>query len=312
MKNIKHHFPTNPSLYALGAVVVLTIVLMYVGYQDYTLSKKVALLEETISKLQVEYASTTKALESSRLSLETLQGMFASTQDERNTLAQRLAVEIAKTGSFEQQIEQITNTVGTLKKLSETDSELLQKYSKVYFLNEHYVPQELTVVDTDVIFQPDKEMKIHSAVWPFLKGMLVAAKNAGVEIKIVSGYRSFGEQTGLKAAYKSTFGSGANQFSADQGYSEHQLGTTVDLTTKEVGGTYVTFEKTTAFKWLTENAHHFGFTLSYPKNNAYYEYEPWHWRFVGRALAEKLYTNKAYFYDVDQRDINSYLISIFN
>lgn len=312
MKHIKHHFPTTVSLYALIAAGLMTVVAAFAGYNGFVLSKKVALLEQNYSSLQIEHASTTKALESVNLSFDDLQKVFVATQDERNTLAQSLAFEIAKTGSFEKQIEQITNTVGGLKKLSETDSELLQKYSKVYFLNEHYIPQELSVIDKDVLFDPAREMKIHSAVWPFLKAMIVGAKNAGIDIKIVSGYRSFGEQTGLKATYKNTFGLGANQFSADQGYSEHQLGTTVDLTTVAVGGTYVTFEKTTAFKWLTENAYKYGFTLSYPKNNAYYEYEPWHWRFVGRALAEKLHTNGAYFYDIDQRDINSYLISIFN
>lgn len=243
MKHIKHHFPTNPSLYALGAVVVLAFSVAYMGYTKYVLKNTLAITEQRFSNLQTEYASTTKALDGARVALDTLQVMFNSTQDERNTLAQSLAFEIAKTGSFEKQIEQITNTVGGLKKLSETDSELLQKYSKVYFLNEHYIPQELSAVDKDVLLETEKEIKIHAAVSPFLKAMLVGARNAIFDIKIVSGYRSFGEQTGLKATYKNIFGTGANQFSADQGYSEHQLGTTVDLTTVAVGGTYVTFEK---------------------------------------------------------------------
>lgn len=311
MKSRFKHLPPE-FFYTAGFALIMTASVVFLGFQNHGLKNELTAEKESLARLEIEHASTTKALEGTTVSLTSLEQLFATTAAERNTLAQNLEIEKAKTGSFEQQIAQITNTVGTLKKLSETDSELLQKYSKVYFLNEHYIPQELSKIDADVLFEPDKEMKIHSAVWPFLKGMLTAAKNAGIDIKIVSGYRSFGEQTDLKTSYKITYGSGANQFSADQGYSEHQLGTTVDLTTVDVGGTYVTFEKTTAFKWLTENAHHFGFTLSYPKNNVYYEYEPWHWRFVGRALAEKLHTNNAYFYDIDQRDINSYLISIFN
>src|SRR5690606_38397067 len=98
-----------------------------------------------------------------------------------------------------------------------------------------------------------------------------------------------------------------------QGYSEHQLGTTIDFTTEGLGGGLVTsFENTPAFAWLADNAHKFGFTLSYPKGNAYYMYEPWHWRFVGEDLAEDLHEDDAYFYDWDQRKIDTYLIKIFD
>jgi D-alanyl-D-alanine carboxypeptidase len=110
-----------------------------------------------------------------------------------------------------------------------------------------------------------------------------------------------------------TYGSGANQFSADQGYSEHQLGTTVDLTTEGVKIPLTTnFEDTPSYKWLSENAYRYGFTLSYPKNNLYYEYEPWHWRFVGVELATKLYNEKIYFSDMEQRIIDTFLVNIFD
>ena len=81
------------------------------------------------------------------------------------------------------------------------------------------------------------------------------------------------------------YGSGANSFSADQGYSEHQLGTTVDFSTSSLGGSLNGFDQTEAYEWLDKNAHRFGFILSYSKDNAYYIYEPWHWRFVGKDLA---------------------------
>ena len=108
------------------------------------------------------------------------------------------------------------------------------------------------------------------------------------------------------------YGSGtANSFSAEQGYSEHQLGTTVDFTTKSLSGKLGGFDKTAEYKWLTENAHKFGFTLSYPPNNSYYTFEPWHWRFVGGDLARYLYNRNLHFYDMAQRDIDEYLIDIF-
>ena len=143
--------------------------------------------------------------------------------------------------------------------------------------------------------------------------MLDDATEAGLKLRIASAYRSFKTQESLKTSYKVTYGTtSANKFSADQGYSEHQLGTTVDLTTASSGALSSSFEKTTEFKWLTQHAYKYGFVLSYPKNNKYYIYEPWHWRFVGVKLATMLHEEKLYLYDVDQREIDTYLISIFD
>ena len=48
----------------------------------------------------------------------------------------------------------------------------------------------------------------------------------------------------------------------------------------------------------------YGFAISYPAGNAYYKFEPWHWRYVGVELAAKLHNEAKNFYDLDQRDIN--------
>jgi len=133
-----------------------------------------------------------------------------------------------------------------------------------------------------------------------------------IDLKIVSAYRSFYDQLVTKISYKTLYGSGANQFSADQGYSEHQLGTTIDFTTAKLDGLSLQFENQDAYAWLRGNAYKFGFVLSYPKNNSYYQYEPWHWRFVGIALATKLHDENKNFYDLTQREIDQYLISLFD
>ena len=109
-----------------------------------------------------------------------------------------------------------------------------------------------------------------------------------------------------------SYGSGANKFSADQGYSEHQLGTTIDFTTLKTRNNFSAFKSTDAYIWLTDNAYKYGFVLSYPETNGYYVFEPWHWRFVGVKLAKRLYDDKIYFYDLSQREIDEYLVSIFD
>jgi zinc D-Ala-D-Ala carboxypeptidase len=149
-------------------------------------------------------------------------------------------------------------------------------------------------------------------VYPFLIEMLTDAKDDGINLLVVSAYRSFDKQKDLKSAYAVQYGTGANTFSADQGYSEHQLGTTIDFTTDAMGGALTGFEKTEAYAWLQKYAHKYGFTLSYPEANDYYIFEPWHWRFVGEDLARDLHNDGKYFYDLDQREISEYLISLFD
>ncbi len=213
---------------------------------------------------------------------------------------------------FEDQIQGLAGTLGDLDKLAKTDKELLMKYSKVYFLNENYIPSKLKQIPSEYVMAGKSDQYFHDSAIEHLENMLAAAKEDGIDLKVISAYRSFETQSDLKGQYTQIYGSGANTFSADQGYSEHQLGTTLDITTPGVGGTYTSFGETTAFKWLQDNAHRYGFILSYPKNNAFYIYEPWHWRFVGTDLARDLHKDGKSFYEMDQREIDSYLLNLFD
>jgi len=275
-------------------------VLLFLGglYTWFVLDAKLDEAESRIGELESTLATTTENL--------------TSVSAEREQLSGELFFERSRNEEFEDQIEEIAGTVGILDKLSKTDKELLQKYSKVYFLNEHYIPDSLSNIDKEWLYNEDVDKQIHKKIEPFLNDMLEAALDDDIKIWIVSAYRSWGEQANLKSAYTVNYGSGANTFSADQGYSEHQLGTTLDFTTEGIGGGLAGFGNTPAYEWLTENAHKYGFVLSYPENNQYYVFEPWHWRFVGEDLARDLHRNEAHFYDWEQRKIDEYLISIFD
>ena len=245
------------------------------------------------------------------INLENSQKEIDKLKTENTTLTSSLSDEQNKNNSFQEQIGKISTTVGTLEKIKNTDPQLLQKYSKIYFLNENYTPSKLVQINPK--YTDKKELYIHAGVWPHLRQMLLDASDDGVDLKIISAYRSFSDQAAVKTGYKVLYGSGANKFSADQGYSEHQLGTTVDVDATSSTSTLKTsFEKTKAFEWLTKNAYKYGFTLSYPKQNAYYQFEPWHWRFVGIELARKLHSDGKYFYEMDQREINTYLANFFD
>ncbi len=233
--------------------------------------------------------------------------------EENNNLLQALNTERSKAGAFEVKISELSSIVGNLQKWSATDPELLRKYSKVYFLSENYSPAQLSSLDPQYLYEKTRTQLIHSGVLPRLTSLIEQAKAEGMNLLILSAYRSFYEQASVKSGYTITYGAGtSNQFSADQGYSEHQLGTAVDFSTLENGPTFSKFEQAAAYKWLTDNAHKFGFILSYPKNNLYYKFEPWHWRFVGVALATYLRDQKKNFYELTQRELDDYLITIFN
>jgi len=232
-------------------------------------------------------------------------------QTQVQELQERLGDEVDKFEKLEDRVKDSLETVDTLKKLSERDLELLQKYSKIYFLNEHYEPRDLTDIDEEYLLG-NKTLQIKSEVKPFLDTLLEKAADDGIDLQILSAYRSFGTQAVIKQSYITTYGTtAANTFSADQGYSEHQLGTTLDFTTPELGSNLSDFKMSDAYEWLQDNGYKYGFVLSYPEDNSFYVEEPWHWRFVGEDLAKDLRRDDKGFYDLPQRELNTYIINIF-
>lgn len=283
----------NASLVA-GIGILLLLALGVGGYLYYNLDQK---LKATVADLSAQIATLTAELTLSKT--------------DNQMLSEALENERAKNLEFEEQIEELSDVVGDLNKLSKTDPELLQKYSKVYFLNEHYIP-ELSQINADYLLQKEKDQYFHKNAMKYLRQLMEKAEDDKIDLSILSAFRSFETQVDLKSKYKVTYGTGANQFSADQGYSEHQLGTAVDFTTSALATNIDSFESTPAYEWLLKNAYKYGFVLSYPKDNAYYIFEPWHWRFVGTDLARDLHEDDKFFYDLDQRDIDEYLIKIFD
>src|SRR3989344_8606217 len=274
---------------------------------------RLASLSDLVEHLASEHASTTALLsEETGLLTRNLSLLNQKIIDVSRSVVSTDQRVQSRIGEFEETVGEISGAVSTLDKLSKTDPELLQKYSKVYFLNEHYVPERLTEIPVEYLYSDSSPGQIHTQVWPYLKALLDAAKTEGVALYVKSAYRSFDEQKSIKSSYRITYGAGtANQFSADQGYSEHQLGTTADFITTGLGGNPEGFEKTSSYLWLLNNASKYGFTLSYYQGNPYYIFEPWHWRYVGLKLAAYLQSENKHFYDLEQREIDDYLINLF-
>lgn len=301
----EHHWLlyTYLTLSAIGLIIL--------GYFYYTHAMMVDSLEQEVSILDTNLASTTSQLQQASSTNQALALELERTQTDRDELEERLEDAEDENDEFRDQIESLTGTIGELDRLSKLDEELLQKYSRVYFLSENYRPERLSQIPQDWVLEGRKDQYVHEDMWPFLEDMLERAERDDIELRVLSAFRSFDEQNELKAQFKQQYGTGANTFSADQGYSEHQLGTAVDLVDPETAAATQAFAKTEEYEWLLDNAHRYGFVLSYPEGNEYYIFEPWHWRFVGEELARDLDRADDHLYEWEQREIDSYLLNMF-
>jgi D-alanyl-D-alanine carboxypeptidase len=122
-----------------------------------------------------------------------------------------------------------------------------------------------------------------------LAELVADAKKAGHTLAAVSGYRSYQDQVSTFDYWVRTQGlEYAERSSARPGHSEHQLGTTVDVSSPGASFGLETFAGTPEAKWLAANAWKFGFVVSYPDGKEQvtgYMPEPWHIRFVGKSVA---------------------------
>lgn len=77
------------------------------------------------------------------------------------------------------------------------------------------------------------------------------------------------------------------------GASEHQIGLAIDIITNGYTLLDEGFADTDAGKWLENNCYKYGFVVRYPRNKEFItsiEYEPWHFRYVGREAAAVMMT----------------------
>ncbi len=153
-----------------------------------------------------------------------------------------------------------------------------------------FVPSDL--VKTDVPSRADSRLRETAAA--SYEVMFRAAQDDGIDLVLVSAYRSYRTQVSVYNGWVARLGlAAADLQSARPGHSEHQTGLSADIAPKNgVCTINECFGNTPEGQWLTENAWKFGWVLRYPKGLTHitgYKYEPWHWRYVGRGLAAHLH-----------------------
>lgn len=150
-------------------------------------------------------------------------------------------------------------------------------YGRCRALRTMQEPRRLTFVGYDIHERPQWLTPSAAAAW---LRMRQAAALGQVELQLVSAFRSIEYQVGI-IERKLARGQAMAQIlevSAAPGYSEHHTGRAIDVTTPGFAALEEEFEQSPAFRWLSNNATKFGFTLSFPRGNPHaIAYEPWHW-----------------------------------
>ena len=146
--------------------------------------------------------------------------------------------------------------------------------------------QQLVIGEIDADGREYMMTPATAAAWAEMKA---AALQENVILEVVSAFRSVDRQIEIiqNKLDRSMPIEKILTLSAPPGYSEHHTGCAIDINTPGCVATEEEFENTAAYRWLDEHAERFGFTLSYPSNNALgFIYEPWHWCFQPTADTE--------------------------
>lgn len=159
-----------------------------------------------------------------------------------------------------------------------------------------YTPAKLTVPPMPLrLAYANEEMQVSSQMEADLNSLVSSARGEDLELMLASGYRSNALQaTVYSAEVKANGQAGADRESARPGYSEHQTGLAADIEpVNRQCELQVCFADLAEGKWLAANAYKYGFIIRYPKDKSSvtgYNYEPWHIRYVGKALASEMHS----------------------
>lgn len=211
--------------------------------------------------------------------------------------------DISQSGGTEYQTDASTNTNTAKIPSGNSNSEADNEWALFLVNHDNALPEDYKF-ETAVVYTGSngKEFLMDSRAAQYMLQMIEDAQAYGAPIGITSAYRSVEYQ-------KQNFDNNVKQLEnqgmtheeaynetakniAIPGKSEHNTGLAADILSGEHWSLDEGFENTRAFKWLSENAHKYGFILRYPKDKTAItkiNYEPWHYRFVGIYHATKIW-----------------------
>ena len=181
-----------------------------------------------------------------------------------------------------------TNTTETINK------GILTIVNKYNYISKNYIPNNLITING---------LSINKEAYEAFTKMKQDINKENMNIRIISAYRSYDYQEGLYKRYlekdKQEF---VDTYSARPGFSEHHTALAIDIDNEKLD--FNKFYLTKEYNWMQENSYKYGFILRYPKDKEKitgYSYEPWHYRYVGKEIAEYIkkhhITYEEYYYE---------------
>lgn len=158
-------------------------------------------------------------------------------------------------------------------------------------LPEGYEPDDLVEPNVPFSFDgPHEKRHMRKEAAEALEKLFAGAKADDIELRAVSGYRSYQRQVSIYNNNVKTKGKEyTDRVSSVPGHSEHQTGLAIDVSSPSVGNAIEeVFGTSKEGQWLAEHAAEYGFIIRYPQGEEAitgYVYEPWHIRYVGTDLA---------------------------
>lgn len=161
---------------------------------------------------------------------------------------------------------------------------LVNKYN---YLRDDFVPNNLVEMTTP--YSKEGIYLVEEARDNFYK-LVDKAKEEGLTIRAISAYRGYTYQKRLYDKYVEADGvNKADTYSARPGFSDHQAGLAIDV--DNTISSFENFTNTKEYQWMLDNSYKYGFILRYPSGKesiTTYQFESWHYRYVGLKLAKKI------------------------
>lgn len=169
---------------------------------------------------------------------------------------------------------------------SDVGNEFMVLVNKFYHLNGDFSRDDIVNIPLSYAYDDNKVSKV--VLDAYLEMRKDIKEEMNVNLMVNSSYRSYQEQEEIYEEFKKVSQKYADSYAARPGYSEHQTGLAIDITSLE-HKLVKDFKESAEYEWLKNNCYKYGFILRYPEDKEFltgYSTESWHFRYVGLDVAK--------------------------
>ena len=170
--------------------------------------------------------------------------------------------------------------------LSKNEQILVNKF---YQLDENFKRDDL--ISIPLMYSYSGNMASQEVVNSYIEMQKKVKEELGITLMVNSSFRTYQDQEEIYKQFSSKGKEYADSYAARPGFSEHQTGLAIDITST-ANPTSNAFKESNEYTWLKEHCHEYGFIHRYPEgkeNITGYNTESWHFRYVGKKIATQIY-----------------------